>query len=294
MLKMLKLPSSTTLYLICTSKTTHNDSEDLLLPVISAHFQSPAPVEFKSLTVTARQSGYMTGILNITASTFPSTSPDYQTQNFESNMVGNPELVLLFDDLSKPGHSTDLLKQACKMLPISGLEFISMSATGTSIIDINWVELFSCCTNVTAMEANGIGTTSLVHALAAKTVTNAGSSKEGRKRKRGNRKDTVAHAQPAIFPKLISLGLTELEFSESRYSSGIRFDVFERGLQQRTAASGAPLRLLRICGCEISAEHAGDLQKLVECFDWDGSEGLDDDDGSSCWDCNSDESSDEW
>src|SRR6266849_1363692 len=54
MLKILKLPSSTTLDLDCIFKTTsiNNDSEGLLLSVISAHLQCPAPVEFKSLTVT--------------------------------------------------------------------------------------------------------------------------------------------------------------------------------------------------------------------------------------------------
>src|ERR1019366_1057661 len=44
--KMLKLPSSAKLHFHCVSEniTTHNDH--LLLPVVSAHFQSPAPVEF--------------------------------------------------------------------------------------------------------------------------------------------------------------------------------------------------------------------------------------------------------
>jgi hypothetical protein len=251
MLKMLKLPSSTTLHLNCTSKITsiHNDEEGPLLAVISAQFQSPAPVEFKSLTVTIRC--HTTNSLNITASTFPSTLQNRQTQNFEGDIVGNAELVLSFDRLSKPGHSTDLLEQACKMLPISNLEFISMSAT--NIIDINWVELFSCCTNVTTMQAIGHGTSSLVRALTAPTVTNAGSSKEGRKGKHDNRESTlvqpastVVHAHAAIFPKLKFLGLTELNFSESKHASGILFDVFERGLQQRMAASGAPLKLLRI------------------------------------------------
>ena len=108
----------------------------------------------------------------------------------------------------------------------------------SSVIDINWVELFGCCTNVTAMVAIGMGTTSLVQALAATTVTNPGSSKEGmrQKRKRGNRKDTmvqpaatVADVQLAIFPKLMSLGLMDLFFSEGRNPSAIEFDVFERG-----------------------------------------------------------------
>ena len=56
MLKMLKLPSSTRLHLDCISEVTsiHNDSEGPLLAVISAQFQSPVPVEFKSLTIAIR------------------------------------------------------------------------------------------------------------------------------------------------------------------------------------------------------------------------------------------------
>jgi hypothetical protein len=278
MLKMLKLPSSTTLHSKCISKITsiHNDSEGLLLAVISAHFQSPVPVEFKSLTVTIR---YMTNPLNITASTFPSTLQNRQTQNFEGDIVGHTELVLSFDMLSNPGHSTDLLEKACKMLPISNLEFISMSAMNT--MDINWVELFSCCTNVTTMQAIGHGTSSLVRALTAPTVTNSGSSKESRKGKHNDRESaliqpasTVAHAHAAIFPKLQFLGSTELNFAEGKHNSGILFDVFERGLQQRMAASGAPLKLLRISNCNISTEHADDLQKLVHDFHWDEDEGI--------------------
>ena len=48
MLKMLKLPSSTTLHLNCISKSIHNDSERFLLPVVLSHFQRTAPVDFKA------------------------------------------------------------------------------------------------------------------------------------------------------------------------------------------------------------------------------------------------------
>ena len=265
MLKMLKLPSSTTLHLNCFSAdTSHNDSEGLLLLVISAHFQSVSSVEFKSLTVSHR-----TKSLNITASTFPSTLRNRQTQKSD-DIIGNSELVLSFDCQSMPGHLIDLLKQACKMLPLSNLEFISMSVTNT--IDINWVELFGCFTNVNTVHAIGLGTSSLVHALTAPAVTNAGSSKKGngRKRKHDNRENTMvqpastaAHAHAALFPNLKFLGLTKLKFSEGKHdSSGILFHVFERGLQQRM---GAPLGLLRICDCQmtqIRAKRANDLQRL--------------------------------
>jgi hypothetical protein len=202
MLKILELPFSATLHLDCISKTTHNDSEALLLRIVSAHFQIPAPVELRSLTI-----DLMTSSLNVTASTFPSTLQNSQTQNSEGGIVGNTELVLSFDRLSNPGRSTDLLKQACKMLPISNLEIISMSAT--HIVDINWAELFSSCTNVTTIQANGNGTSSLVRALTAPTVTN-----DDRASTLVQPASTVAHAHAAIFPKLKFLELFRLNFSE--------------------------------------------------------------------------------
>jgi hypothetical protein len=279
MLKMLKLPSSTTLYLNCKSKntSTRDDSEGPLLAIISAQFQTPIPVEFKSLTVAIRH--YMGGLesLKITASTFPSTLRNRQTGDFERDIDGNAELVLSFD--IKHGFSTDLLEQACKILPISNLESISMSTT--RIIDINWVEIFSCCTNVTSVQVHGAS--GLVRALTAPTVTNAVSNKRGRKRKHDNREstlvqtfNTVVHADATIFPKLKVLGLTELDFFEGDGPSGTLFDVFERGLQQRTAASGVPLKLLRISDCIISTEHANDLHNLVQDLHWDENEGLSD------------------
>jgi hypothetical protein len=271
MLKMLKLPSSTTLHLQCTSKTIpiHTELEVLLLRIVSARLQSPAPVEFKSLTAAIRR--HVSVSLDITASTFP--------QNFEGDIASNAELVLSFDTLSDRGRPADLLQQACKMLPISNLEFISMSANKD--IDINWVELFSCCTNVIAMKVIGHGTSGLVRALTAPTVINTGSSKRGRKGKHDNRESivvqpagTVAHAHAGIFPKLKLLRLSQLDFAEGKPPSGILFDVFKRGLQQRIAASRAPLKLLRIDNCHISTEYANDLQKLVQEFHWDGYKGL--------------------
>ena len=275
MLKMLKLPLSATLHLDCISD---DDSECPLLPVISAHFQGPSSVEFKSLTVAIR--GYMTNSLNIKASTIPPTLENRQPQIFKDDIACNPELVLSFDRLSRTDHSAELLKQACKMLPISNLESITMSANDT--IDINWVELFSCCTNVTTMQAIGSGSSGFVGALTAPTVTNAESGEEGRKRKQGSSSTAVqpastgAHAHEAIFPKLKHLVLFEVNFFSKVKASCTLFDIFERGLEQRMAASRAPLTL-HIINCDISTEHANDLGKLVQDFHFAEAEGWSDD-----------------
>ena len=77
----------------------------------------------------------------------------------------------------------------------------------------------------------------------------------------------MAHAHTAIFPELKILELSELNLAEGKGNpSGTLFDVFERGLQQRMAASGAPLKVLRVSDCNISTEHAQDLQKLAQDF----------------------------
>jgi len=83
------------------------------------------------------------------------------------------------------------------------------------------------------MQVIGLGTSSLVRALTARKLTDAGSGKEGRKRKRDNRECT----------KL------DLDESEHLNSVGILFDVVKRGLQQCMALSGRPLKLLRISNC---------------------------------------------
>ena len=284
MLKMLNLPSSTTLRLNAFNKSSlDSDSEGLLLPAISAHFRSPAPIEFKSLTVSVKH--FVTHSCIITASSFPSTLRNRPLQSFKGDIVGNPELVLSLDKLSEHGGSTKLLRQTCKMLPISNLEFISMSAKcnsfPTNAFEMNWVELLGYCINVTTIQVIGNGTSNLVRALTAPTVTNAGSSEEGRKWNHDNRESTVArppgtqaHAHAAIFPELKILDLNELDLAEGKgHPSGMLFDVFERGLQQRMAASGAPLKVLRVSDCDISTEHAKDLQKFAQDFhcDEDGS-----------------------
>jgi hypothetical protein len=260
MLEMFKLSSLTTLHLNCINRIPHSDSEGLFLrnSVILAQFQSSAPVDFKSLIVDIWRPMSLIS-LHITASTFPFTLRNHQTRNFEDDIVGNAELVLSFEQLAEL--RTD--------------HVISMSAPSTKR-GINWVELFSCCTNVTTMQASGQGMKSLVRALTTPTVTNAGPSKRGRKQIHDNRESAVVQpAYPAIFPNLNSLGLTALNFSEGKHDPlplGIPFDVFKRGLQQRMEASGVPLKLLCFDGCNMSRESASDLHELVQDVYWNGNE----------------------
>ena len=85
-----------------------------------------------------------------------------------------------------------------------------------------------------------------------------------------------ASAHAAIFPKLEILGLTKLDLAEGKpQPSGMLFEVFKRGLQQRMAASGAPFKVLRISDCDaFGTKRAKDLRKLVQDFRWAKNGGL--------------------
>jgi F-box-like len=271
LLKMLKLPSSTTLHLHCTSENTTTCNNHCLLPVVSAHVQSSALVEFKSLMVTVGSIiGYMGYSLKVTASTSLPTSKISRLQDFENHMDDDDEFFLLFDDLFKcarpSGHYTNLIERVCKMLPISNLEFLSISAPSSLGDRINLVELFKHCTKVSAMQAVGNGTYGLVRALTGSTSKVTNTNTPGR-----NSITPSAHAHAPIFPKLTFLSLKRLHFAHIE-PIGILFDIVKKGLQKRKVAYKAPLKVLCIDKCAITTKHANALQKLVQEFHWDKKE----------------------
>ncbi|KAH9980630.1 hypothetical protein BJV77DRAFT_1073459 [Russula vinacea] len=280
LMKMLKLPSSTIVHFHCVSDNTPTHNDRLLLPVVTAQLQSPAraaPIEFRRLNVTVSR---MDRALEVTASTSLPTSRTRQSQDFEGDM-DDDEFVLSFDGLPELGNWTDLLEGVWKMLPISNLEFLSVSAF--DIIDsVNWVELIKRCTKVTTMQAIGRGTSGLVQALTTPKLTNPRRGGKGKKKIRGTRDSTPAqlarstalHADAPIFPKLA---------------------VVEEGLRQRKVAYKAPLKMLRIDNCAISAKRTRALQKLVQKFHWDGKEGfLDEFEDFGDYDSDSDETGEWW
>jgi hypothetical protein len=276
LMKMLKLPSSTKLHLRCISENSSTHNDRFLFPVVAAQFQGLAPIEFKSLSVTI---GYRNHLLYVAASTTVSSWRS-QFKDFEGDMDDNAEFVLSFDGLPEPGNWTDLLERVCKMLPISDLEFLFIY-TFDIRNSVNWVELFKRCMKVTTMQVIGRGTSGLVRALTTPKAPNTEPNGKGSKTRYGNRdstpaRSTAAPAEAPIFPKLSFLSLKSLDFAEDEHSSGILFDVVEKGLRQRKAASKAPLslRMLRVDNCAISARRANALQKRVWEFLWDGEEGI--------------------
>jgi hypothetical protein len=277
LLKMLELPTSTMLHLHCVSENTLTHNDHLLLPVVSAHFQSPTPVEFKKLNVTF---SYLCRMLEVTASTSIPTSRIRQSQDFECGIVdGDADFVLSFDGLPEHGHWTGFIDRVCKMLPISNLEFLSISSPDV-VASVNWVDLFKRCPKVTAVQAIGCGASGLVRAL--NTIPHSGTRPNGKGKKKGgdNRDGMNSPAQLAnsitsrahapVLPKLTFLSLKRLDFAKNMRASGILFDVVQKGLRQRKEAYRAPLEILRIDNCAISADRAKALQKLVEMLLWDG------------------------
>jgi hypothetical protein len=216
--------------------------------------------------------------LEVTASTSFPTSRNHQSQDFESDMGGDTKFVLTFDRQPDLGHRADLLARVCKMLPISNLEFLSISAPN-KVDSVNWFELFKRCTKVTTMQAIGRGTSSLVRAIATPKLT---STKPKKKKRHANKDDTlaqqdgitIAHTHASIFQELTSLWLKRLDFAESEHRSGTLFYAVKNGLRRRSAYR-APLKTLRIDNCIISAKCANALQKHVQGFHWDRKEVFD-------------------
>ena len=275
LMKMLKLPSSTKLRLRCTSENTSAHDDHLLLPVISAQLQGPAPVEFKNLCFTL---GGMRQ-LEVTASTSVPASRISQFHSFRDDMDDDDDEFVLSFDWLRERNKTDLLEGVRKMLHISNLEFLSISASDP----LDWVELFKRCKKLTTLHVMGSGTSRLVRTLAIPKVINAWRNWDWKKRRdsRDNTpaqlaRNTAAYARARVFPKLECLSLNDLDFSEKESDSGILFDVVDTLLRQRKVSRNAPLRMLRIHDCAISARRAKALQMLVEEFHWNGKEGFDD------------------
>ena len=279
LMKMLKLPSSTTLHLRCISENTLTHDDHLLLPIVSAKLHSPAPVEFQTLSVTVTSNKKFS--FEVTASTILPSQRSCQPQDFEGDLDGDAEFVLSFDGLRLDNYS-DLLEEVCEMLPISNIKFLSISSFYISD-SVNWVRLFEHCTKVATIQAVGGGTSSFVRALTTLKAINTKPDEKGKEKRQDDRDSTPTQparctASPAdvpIFPKLTFLSLGKLDFAEGQHPSGILFDIVERGLRQRKVVYKAPLEMLRIDNCFIGAQRAQALQKLVQNFHWDQYEGFD-------------------
>ena len=265
LLKILRLPSVTTLHLRCVSDigSPHNDYH--ILPVIPSQFQTSVPVEFKSLRVTLSDLGRL---LEIVACTSLPPSTVQSSRDTEVDMDGEPEFVLSFDGSPVFGHWKEILERACKLLPIPNLEFLSITTPDTAG-SVNWTELFKPCTNVTTIQAIGRGTSGFIRDL---TPPN---TKKGKKKKRdGSGTSAIPAPGVIIFPNLTSLIFENLDFTEIKPRSGVLYDVLANGLRQRNLTYNVPIRKIRVDHCVIPGKRANALKRLVTEFHWDGEENL--------------------
>jgi len=278
MLKMLQLPSSTTLHLRCISEnpSTH---VNIILPLVSAHFQNPGSVEFRSLRITVKNSD---GLIDVAASTAHPKSTISGLHVLEGDTDSDAELTMSFDGLTSFGHSTqeNILEDVFSMLPISDIEFLSISASAFVPFP-NWYELFQRCEKVTTIRASGRGTSGLLQSLAPLNPTKTTSGSNGKKGKcvngatqaQGAINTGGTHALITPFPKLTSLLLEDLNFGFTMTRYGDLCDAIVYALQRRRA-NNSPLNMLGINHCVITPDRAKCLKEYVQELRWDGDEGL--------------------
>jgi hypothetical protein len=267
--------------------------DHLILPLVSAHFHNPTPVEFKSFRATVDYSGlHMDVAASIALPEWIYDSPILETDGLDSEA----ELTLSFDRLPEFGESTlaEILGRLCSMLNISNVEILSISAP-RNIPYLNWFELFQRCKSVTTIQVWRRGTIGLLEELAPQKISDAKTDSKGENRGRNNGA-TRAHAAdnalcaPATttpFPKLTGLYLDDLDFGLAipHSQAGTLYDILLNTLRWRKT-NKMPLKVLGVDNCVITYKNVGSLERHVEKFSWDGHLGDTEDewDDSEC-DC---------
>jgi hypothetical protein len=166
--------------------------------------------------------------------------------------------------------SPHTLEQMCNTLPIAGVEFLSILAPDMAR-PVKWGELFRRCEKITTIEAHGQGTTTLLESLTPPKPVRTTSGGKGRRR--GDRDlqaqaqgaDDIAAHVPLVFPKLTTLVLRDLDFSENVPRCGNLFDVLMDLLRQRKSHNVA-MKSLIIEYSIIATNRARALKQLVSEF----------------------------
>jgi hypothetical protein len=136
---------------------------------------------------------------------------------------------------------------------------------------VNWGGLFRRCEKITTIEAREHGTTTLLQTLTPPKPVSRTSGGKGRRRRRSDRDaqvqradDTVGYVPP-VFPKLKTLVLKELDFSENVPRCGNLYDILMNLLRRRKSHNVA-LKSLIIEYSIITANRADALERLVPEF----------------------------
>jgi hypothetical protein len=151
-------------------------------------------------------------LLEITATSSLPPSMVQSTRDIEVDMDDDePEFVPSFDGLPEFGHWKVILGRACKMLPISNIDFLSI-ATCDTVGSVNWAELFKRCTTVTTIQAIGHEAGGLIRDL---TPPN---TKEGKKKKRDDGTSAIPAPGPIICPQPEVAGIPRLGLHRNQVS----------------------------------------------------------------------------
>jgi len=271
LLKMLKLSSSTMLLLDCTSEDTATHNEQLILSILSAHFNDPTPVEFRRFKINLSYCR-----LEIIASTSLPTPPIAPAYSTPADIDAELRLSLTSLRVYDVNVVDMILRRACDVLPLSKLEFLSISSPAR-IKPLNWGELFQHFTEISTIQVHGPGSISLLQVLALPRR----SCRKGHKRSRSDNgrgtgaqvpndddKNAPGPVDVPTFPKLTSLLLEMLLF---RNAAPVLHDLILTALKWRKAEK-IPFSTLRITHCMISAEEVTALKELVPDFWWDQDE----------------------
>ena len=260
LLKSLRIPSNTVLHLRCISDFGSPDDDYDILPLVFAQFQISAPVEFKSLKVTKYK-------VNLEIAASASLDPSIVQSSIVpgEGIYSDAEFFLSSFRLVHVGHRRQLLEETRNILPISNLEFLSISGFSTRDPDepINWAELFKGCTNVTTIQAIGRDTSDFIRALTPATD--------------GSGTSAIPAPGRIIFPNLTSLLLKDLDFTEIKphSESGVLYELHEvlaNVLRQRISTHNVHIKKVHLERCIIPVKRAKGLKKLVTDFRWDKKE----------------------
>jgi len=280
LLKVLQLPSSTTLHLQCIPENLSTYNVNIILPLVSAHFHNPTPLEFRSLRIVINNG--LNGPIDVAVSTARPKSATSVLHALEDDIGSDAELTISFDRLPSSGYPTqeDILEDVFSMLPISKITLFSISIPA-SIPSVDWFELSQRCEKVTTIRASGRGTSGLLRSLSARIPGNTTSSSKGKKVRYVNRatgvqrviKNTGAHARTTPFPKLTSLLLENVDFGHAISRRRVLYDFFTLALTERKWTHKR-LSVLGVDRCVITPDRAKGLERCVQELRWDGDEGL--------------------
>ncbi|KAI0252279.1 hypothetical protein BJV78DRAFT_1153837 [Lactifluus subvellereus] len=272
LLKVLKLPSSTKLHLRCTSENVGAYNDGLIPPLISAHFNKPDAITFKSLILTLDDM-----LIELTASSSLPISTVSRSHTFGCGLERDAELSLLLDADFNFGHLWDTLERVCAMLPIAEVEYLSISASDV-LHPINWEGLFRRCEKITTIDVCGRGTTTLLQTLTPPKLGHSTSSGKGKKREdyrnaQAEGVDSTAPYVSPVFPELTTLLMRGLDFSDNVPRCGNLYDVLVNALRRRTLHK-VPLKKLSINNSSISTKRSNALERLVQDFHCGKDEGF--------------------